>query len=65
MVQAQRQKTAFTRVIFSPQLILQFTEDIQWFYLRKNYFLRIQSGSNIFQRGSAISRGEGGQNANF
>ena len=35
--------------IFSPQLILQFTEGVQWFYCRENYtFPRIQRGSNIF-----------------
>ena len=53
---------------FSPQLILQFTEGLHWFYYRENYtFLRIQRGSNIFQGGGGggptFSRG--GQNANF
>ena len=37
-------------VFFSPQLILQFTEGVQWFYFRESYtFPRIQRGSNIFQ----------------
>ena len=42
---------------FSPQLILQFTEGVQWFYCRENYtFLRIQRGSNVFQGGPTFSR---------
>ena len=37
---------------FSPQLILQLTEGVQWFYYRDNYtFPRIQGGSNFFQGG--------------
>ena len=40
----------FLLLFFSPQLILQFTEGVQWFYYRDNYtFPRIQGGSNIFQ----------------
>ena len=35
---------------YSPELILQLTEGVQWFYYRENYtFQRIQSGSRIFQ----------------
>ena len=46
-----------------PQLILQFTEGVQWFYYRENYiFLRIQRGSNIF-KGFLFFKG-GGPNAN-
>ena len=45
---------------FSPQLILQFTEGVQWFYYRENYtFPRIQRGSNIFQ-GKGFSFFQGG-----
>ena len=40
------------RFYFSSQLILQFTEGVQWFYCRENFtFPRIQRGSNIFQWG--------------
>ena len=35
---------------YSPELILQLTEGVQWFYYSENYtFLRIQRGSRIFQ----------------
>ena len=35
---------------YSPELILQLTEGVQWFYYRENYtFQRIQRGSRIFQ----------------
>ena len=35
---------------YTPELILQLTEGVQWFYYRENYnFLRIQRGSRIFQ----------------
>ena len=45
--------TTFFFVFFSPELILQLTEGVKWFYYRENYtFLRIQ-------RGSAFSRGRG------
>ena len=50
----------FLSVLFSPQLILQFTEGVQWFYCWENYTYtlpRIQRGSIIFQGG--------GVNANF
>ena len=41
--------------LFSPQLIFQFTEGVQWFYYRENYtFERIQRGSNIFQGGRGV-----------
>ena len=40
----------FFFLFYSPELILQLTEGVQWFYYRKNYtFQRIQSGSRIFQ----------------
>ena len=43
---ARKQSEVFS--FFSPQLILQFTEGVQWFYYRKNYtFPRIQRGSNM------------------
>ena len=52
----------FLSVLVSPQLILQFTEGVQWFYCCENYTYtlpRIQRGSIIFQGGG------GGPNANF
>ena len=43
----------FAFSFYSPELILQLAEGVQWFYYRENYiFLRIQ-------RGSRISQGEG------
>ena len=48
-------KTVLTTFFFffffyTPELILQLTEGVQWFYYRENYnFLRIQRGSRIFQ----------------
>ena len=40
----------FFLVFYSPELILQLTEGVQWFYYRENYtFQRIQRGSRIFQ----------------
>ena len=57
--------------LFSPQLILQFTEAFKWFYYRENYtFPWIQRRSNIFQRGPTFfpgggGGGGGGANANF
>ena len=33
------------------QLILQFTEGVQWFYYSKNRFSKDPVGSNIFQGG--------------
>ena len=42
--------TTFFCCFYSPELILQLTEGVQWFYYRENYtFQRIQSGSRIFQ----------------
>ena len=44
----------FLSVRFSPHLILQFTEGVQWFYCWENYTYtlpRIQRGSIIFQGG--------------
>ena len=54
--------------LFSPQLILQFTEGFQWFYCRENYTYtlpRIQSRSIIFQEGAGVQLFPGGPNANF
>ena len=40
----------FLVFFYSPELILQLTEGVQWFYYRENCtFLRIQRGSRIFQ----------------
>ena len=40
----------FCFVFYSPELILQLVEGVQWFYYRESYtFLRIQRGSRIFQ----------------
>ena len=37
-------------LFFSPQLILQLTEGVKWFYYRENYtFPKIERESNIFQ----------------
>ena len=46
------QKTARSTVFFSPQLILQFTEGVQWFYYWGNYtFPRIHPyGKAVFVR---------------
>ena len=62
----------FLSVLFSPQLILQFTEGVQWFYCWENYTYtlpRIQRGSIIFQGGWVSNffqgGGGGGPNANF
>ena len=55
-----RQKTVWTP-FFCPQLILQLTEGVQWFYYREdNTFPRIQRGYNIFQGGPTFSLGGGG-----
>ena len=54
------QKTVWTTVFYSPRLILQFTERVEWLYYRENNtFPRIQrcpsfsrgGGSNFFQGG--------------
>ena len=40
----------FFCIFYSPELILQLTEGVQWFYYRENCtFQRIQRGSRIFQ----------------
>ena len=40
----------FALFFYSPELILQLAEGVQWFYDRENYtFLRIQRWSRIFQ----------------
>ena len=60
----------FLSVLFSPQLILQFTEGVKWFYCWENYTYTlpmIQRGSIIFQGGGGgvqLFPG-GGPNANF
>ena len=57
----------FLSVLFSPQLILQFTEGVQWFYCWENYTYtlpRIQRGFISFQ-GDVSSFFQGGPNANF
>ena len=55
-VQVRRPENTLDNVFFfvlffnSPELILQLTEGVQWFYYRENYtFQRIQRGSRIFQ----------------
>ena len=52
------QKTAWTTVFFlffSPQLILQFTGGVQWFYYRENYtFPRIQRGPTFSGWGGGV-----------
>ena len=56
-VQVRRPENSLDNVVFffalffySPELILQLAEGVQWFYYRENYiFLRIQRGSRIFQ----------------
>ena len=57
-VQVRRPENSLDNVLFfffivffySPELILQLAEGVQWFYYRENYtFLRIQRGSRIFQ----------------
>ena len=46
----QRHFFFFALSFYSPELILQLAEGVQWFYYRENYiFLRIQRGSRIFQ----------------
>ena len=46
----QRRFFFFALFFYSPELILQLAEGVQWFYYRENYiFLRIQRGSRIFQ----------------
>ena len=55
-VQVRRPENSLHNVFFfnfffnSPEIILQLTEGVQWFYYRENYtFQRIQRGSRIFQ----------------
>ena len=44
------QRCFFFGFFNSPELILQLTEGVQWFYYRENYtFQRIQRGSRILQ----------------
>ena len=58
---ARKQSGQCVLLVFLVQLILQFTERVQWFYYREHYtFPRIQRGSNIFQGGPTFSRVGGG-----
>ena len=48
--QSGQRRFFFALFFYSPELILQSAEGVQWFYYRENYiFLRIQRGSRIFQ----------------
>ena len=49
--QVRRSENSLDNAFFySPELNLQLTEGVQWFYYRENYtFQRIQRGSRIFQ----------------
>ena len=61
----------FLSVLFSPQLILQFTEWVQWFIPEKTILIHYQvsSGGPLFSRGEGVSNffqgGGGGPNAYF
>ena len=58
----------FLSVLSNPQLILQFTEGVQWFYSWENYTYtlpRIQRGSIISRGGGVSNLFQGGPNANF
>ena len=44
-------RTTFCGVFFSPQLILQFTEGVQWFYYRQLYFSKDPEGVQHFPGG--------------
>ena len=57
-VQAQWPENSLD-ILLSPQLILQFTEDIQRFYYRENYTFEGSRG------GPTFSRGGGGVGSNF
>ena len=64
-----RESRIFLSVLFSPQLILQSTEGVQWFYCRENFTYtlpRIQRGP-LFSRGVGCQTfsGGGGPNASF
>ena len=57
---ARKQSGQCVFLVFLVQLILQFTERVQWFYYREHYtFPRIQRGSNI-SRGVQLFPGWGG-----
>ena len=48
--QSGQRRFFFFAFFYSPELILQLAEGVQWFYYRENYiFLRIQRGSRILQ----------------
>ena len=48
-------------IVFSPQLILQFTKGVQWFYKRKLSFSKDPEGVKHFPGGPTFSRGGGVQ----
>ena len=51
-VQAWRPENSLNNGFFSPQLILQLSEGVQWFYYRENFtFPRIQRGPTFFLGG--------------
>ena len=53
----------FLSVLFNPQLSLQFTEGVQWFYCLENYTYtlpRIQTEGPLFSRGGGVQLFPGG-----
>ena len=52
----------FLLLSFSPQLILQFTEGVQWFYYRENYTFQRIEGVQLIQGGGG---GVQGPSVNF
>ena len=59
----ERLRTFRSSSFFSPQLILQLTEGIQWFNNRENYTIKGYRGVQHFPGGGG--GGGGGANANF
>ena len=55
-VQAWRPENSLDHFFFSPQLVLQLTEGVQWFYYRENILFQ---GSRV---GPTFSGGGGGSN---
>ena len=51
----QPRQRFFVLFSFSPQLILQFTEGVQWFYYRENYTFQRIEGVQLFW-GGGVSR---------
>ena len=49
-------------VLFSPQLILPFTEGVQWFYAEKTILILYQGfrGGPLFSRGGGVKLFPGG-----